>query len=320
MIKRSPELEAITTRFLHALTQSNGEMMQNLLHSSAPLVFCGSADNEVFRDDFYRTHYARHISEMPTGIFRDTTVEGYEGGELGWCFFTGTYQIPSTGKEAIARVSIVYALDNGIWKVQHMHNSFPTPNLDAMGYEHPALDDLLDAAASADPQVGQSGIAAVMFTDIAESSALAEIVGDAAWAARVRQHMDTLKGHIEDAEGQLIKTLGDGTMSTFKSARTAMQAARSIQRTLAKDHVEPHLAVRIGIHTGDVVQAGDDFFGTVVNKAARVAGVAAGGEIRVSDATKIMVGGASEFVFEDLVRIPLKGLDGEHVVYRLRTD
>jgi adenylate cyclase len=75
--------------------------------------------------------------------------------------------------------------------------------------------------------------------------------------------------------------------------------------------------VRIGINTGDVVQSGDDFFGTVVNKAARIAGITGAGEIRISDATRIMVGGASEFQFSDPANVMLKGLEGDHQVYRI---
>ena len=96
-----------------------------------------------------------------------------------------------------------------------------------------------------------------------------------------------------------------------------MTAAKAIQLSLSKARQEPELQVRIGIHTGDVVQASGDFFGTVVNKAARVAGAAGPGEIRVSEATKIMVGGASEFSFADTARITLKGLEGEHQIHRL---
>ena len=112
-------------------------------------------------------------------------------------------------------------------------------------------------------------------------------------------------------------SLGDGTMSTFSSTRAAMTAANSIQEQISSQQDEPKLQVRIGINTGDVVQAGDDFFGTVVNKAARIAGIAGAGEIRISDATRIMVGGASEFQFSDPANVALKGLEGDHQLYRL---
>ena len=77
------------------------------------------------------------------------------------------------------------------------------------------------------------------------------------------------------------------------------------------------LRVRVGIHTGDVIRSEDDFFGTVVNKAARVAAVSVAGKIRVSDANRIMVGTTRDFDFEGSARVQIKGLDGDHLTHCL---
>lgn len=58
-----------------------------------------------------------------------------------------------------------------------------------------------------------------------------------------------------------------------------------------------------------------DFFGTVVNKAARINAAAAPDEIRISDATRILARASSDFQFDDTVTVALKGLDGEHIVH-----
>jgi adenylate cyclase len=176
---------------------------------------------------------------------------------------------------------------------------------------------LLDAAQTDDPQIGKTGIALVMFTDIVDSAVLATVSGDARWTTCVQRHIGQLTDIIETHTGKMIKSLGDGSMSTFTSAAAAMRAAQAIQNLLEADTTEPKLQIRIGVHTGDMIEAGDDFFGTVVNKAARVASAAIGGEIRVSDATKIMVDGSDAFDFEDMARVKLKGLAGDHTVYRL---
>ena len=322
MTTPSPELAAIAARWVKGMVSKNGESLVNMLTNEDSVLFCGTADKEIYRGDFFRQNYAAHVNEIPIGQLENVEIEAYESGDMGWAFWQGQIRFPTSSLSTnsqidTARVTLIFRLEQGIWKVQHIHNSFPVANVEAWGYEHAAFDALLNAAASVDPQVGKTGIAAVMFTDIVDSSALAAIVGDAAWTGRVKHHMKILQDHIETADGRLIKTLGDGTMSTFPSARAAMQASQSIQRSMAKDLAEPRLALRIGIHTGDVVQAGDDFFGTVVNKAARVASVAAHNEIRVSDATRIMVGATPDFSFEDTARVPLKGLDGEHVIHRL---
>lgn len=96
-----------------------------------------------------------------------------------------------------------------------------------------------------------------------------------------------------------------------------MRTAQAIQSALAEEAEEPRLQVRIGLHTGDVVAAGDDFFGPMVSKAARIAGIARPGEIRVFEATRSMIGGARDFTFSDPATIRLRGLDGTHLVHRL---
>ncbi len=317
MTTSSPELAAIARRWVKAMVSQQGATLVNMLTSDEALLFCGTADKEIYRADFFRDNYAAHIDEIPIGQLENVEVDAFEKGDMGWAFWQGDIRFPNQVRSGTARVTLIFSLEQGIWKVQHIHNSFPVSNVEAWGYEHSALDALLQAVSTADPQVGKTGIAAVMFTDIVDSAQLAGVIGDARWTERANQHMKSLGNEIAQADGRLIKTLGDGTMSTFPSARAAMRAAQAIQRGLAKDLSEPRLAVRIGIHTGDVVEAGDDFFGTVVNKAARVAGIAGSGEIRVSDATRIMVGDTSEFVFEDVAKVALKGLSGEHSVLRL---
>ena len=317
MTTPSPELAAIAARWVKSMVSQQGAALSNMLSQHDPVVFCGTADNEVYRDDFFRANYSEHVAEIPIGQLSDVEIEAHENGDMGWAFWHGKIRFPNANRSGVARITLIFQMDQGLWKIQHIHNSFPVANIEAWGYQHNALDALLVAAEEIDPGVGKTGIAAVMFTDIAESSELAAIVGDTAWSVRVNHHMALLKQQIETSEGRLVKTLGDGTMSTFPSARAAMLASQQIQRGMTEDSREPHLRVRIGIHTGDVVQAGDDFFGTVVNKAARVASVAAPNEIRVSDATRIMVGSTADFTFDDTARVPLKGLEGDHLIHRL---
>ncbi len=63
-----------------------------------------------------------------------------------------------------------------------------------------------------------------------------------------------------------------------------------------------------------MIEAGDDFFGTVVNKAARVATAAEPDEILASDATRVMIGGAQDFIFGDGTEVQLKGFEGCQMV------
>ena len=79
----------------------------------------------------------------------------------------------------------------------------------------------------------------------------------------------------------------------------------------------PALALRIGLHTGDVVQSEADFFGTVVNKAARITAAAEAGEVLVSEATRVMAGEAEDLALVPRGAVALKGFEGAHAVHRL---
>jgi class 3 adenylate cyclase len=109
-----------------------------------------------------------------------------------------------------------------------------------------------------------------------------------------------------------VKSQGDGVMVAFSSARRGLECAIGIQQALrehAERQPEQAVAVRIGLHTGEVVKEGDDFFGKHVALAARVAGAAQGGEILVSSLVKELAdtGGID---FGPPREVELKGLSG----------
>ena len=156
-----------------------------------------------------------------------------------------------------------------------------------------------------------------MFTDLVGSSTLASALGDQVWTPIITAHFAMISKHVEAHDGQFVKSLGDGTMSSFSSARSALSAARDIQTSLDADTSEPRLGLRIGLHTGDVVQSDDDFFGTVVNTAARITSSAGPGEICVSGVTRMMVGADASFSFSEPITAHLKGIKGEQTLYRL---
>ncbi|SDE31941.1 Adenylate cyclase, class 3 [Ruegeria marina] len=215
------------------------------------------------------------------------------------------------------RSTVIFRLAKGTWKIIHVHNSLPVNNVKGFGYEARGFEELLDAALSSPYELGPSGMASVMFTDIADSTRIAETIGDHLWTEAVRRHLRLIQKHNVEGGGKVVKSLGDGVMSSFSSARAALSTARMIQRANSAETTEPKLQVRISVHTGEVMASDSDHFGTVVNKAARIAALAAPGDICVSDATRIMVGGATDFVFHDQMTVPLKALEGEHSLCKL---
>jgi class 3 adenylate cyclase len=126
-----------------------------------------------------------------------------------------------------------------------------------------------------------------MFTDIVGSTSLAEAMGDRAWEAVLRQHDDLIRRTVVGRAGKVVNSTGDGFFVVFESARSAVDCAVAIQGALREHRVKSGFVppVRIGLHTGDANQRGDDFSGKGVHVAARVAALAGGDEIVASAAT-----------------------------------
>ena len=173
-----------------------------------------------------------------------------------------------------------------------------------------ALADVSDLRhhASAD------GTLTILFSDIEDSTALTERIGDRAWLHLLRAHDELVRAEVGNGGGTLLKALGDGFLAVFTSARRAIGAAVAIQRRLADAQLVADgvpLQVRIGLHTGDVVTEGGDVYGRHVNLAARVASSATGGEVVVSGLTHDLVAGSGDLGFGPERRLDLKGFAGE---------
>lgn len=316
-VRRSPEIEAIVLRWTGLVAEHRTSDLPHFLSRDDALVYVGSSDGEIWRGRVLRDGIAEHLAEVPDIVEEDRKVEAWENGDTGWALYTCRFSIPGTGASGVHRVTFVFVIERGGWKMVQHHISQPDSNLEKLGIEHKALNALVAAAQAGTHDFGEAGLASIMFTDVVGSTALAAAMGDNAWLRLLDAHSETVASCIRASKGTLVKSLGDGTMSAFTSARGAMEAAIAIQTQMARQQKEPQLAVRIGIHTGEVIRARDDFFGTVVNKAARIAASATAAEVRVSDATQAMVAGSPDFTFSDPITSELRGLEGQHLIYRL---
>jgi class 3 adenylate cyclase len=162
--------------------------------------------------------------------------------------------------------------------------------LGGLGFDMTAtLEDLvgsLDETASHElDRVSPTGTVTIVFTDVEDSTSLSPSMGDAAWADTIDRHLETVRQVVEQFGGTVIKTLGDCAMAAFNGAEAAVQAVIRLQKRMQ----DLDLSVRIGVHTGDVERVHGDYFGVAVNRAARVASAAAGGEILISSATARLV-------------------------------
>ena len=135
--------------------------------------------------------------------------------------------------------------------------------------------------------------------------------------ALLREHNEVIREHVAANTGYEVKSMGDGFMLAFRSAKDGLNCAIGIQRGIAaRNHsADESVEVRIGLHTGEAVQEEGDFFGKHVNLAARIGGSATGGEILVSSLLAQLVGPSGEFTLSERPAMSLKGLDGEHVTH-----
>lgn len=152
-----------------------------------------------------------------------------------------------------------------------------------------------------------SGTITFLFTDIEGSTQLWERYPDAMQAA-LAWHDELLRRAIESHHGRVVKSTGDGCLAAFASAAEAVAAIIDIQRALqagsgppTPDHdgapagVEPSSAagpvirIRAGLHTGQAERRDDDYYGTALNRAARIMSVGHGGQVLLSAATAALI-------------------------------
>jgi adenylate cyclase len=154
---------------------------------------------------------------------------------------------------------------------------------------------------------------AIVFADISGSTRLYETLGDAIARELVAQCLDLMTEQVNRHNGAVIKTIGDEIMSTFAAAEQAVEACMSMQEAVAEDlpqrneHTPPNFTIRIGLHFGPCILEGGDVFGDAVNVAARMAGIAKGGQIITTQDTAAALSPAVRSSTRHVDRIPIKG-------------
>ncbi len=150
------------------------------------------------------------------------------------------------------------------------------------------IEDLADWAEVERPDLARvtpDGRVVILFSDIEESTALNERIGDRAWVKLISSHDKLVSELVRKRSGHVVKSQGDGFMIAFARAEEAVRCGIDLQQALRRDAKRKRreeIRVRIGIHMGRSVRRGDDLFGRNVAMAARVAAQAVGGEILVS--------------------------------------
>ena len=155
------------------------------------------------------------------------------------------------------------------------------------------------------PSHSDRSLATVVLTDIVDSTTIATRLGDEEWRRLLERHDAIARRYVERYRGTLVKSTGDGFLATFGGP------ARGVECALAfRDAVEGlGLAIRVGIHTGEVENRGIDIGGIAVHIASRVEALASPGEVLVTRTVIDLISG-SRLRFADRGSHELVGVAG----------
>jgi adenylate cyclase len=181
-----------------------------------------------------------------------------------------------------------------------------------------AIDEFLsegESGAGRQPEL-PSGTAVILFADIADSTALTERLGDAAFREKARDLDGALRAAIRENGGTPVegKLLGDGVLGVFTSARQAIEAALRC----ASAGNDAGLPLHLGIHAGDVIREEANVYGGAVNIASRISGLSAAGEVLVSETVRSLARTSAGVAFEDRGERDLKGVSEPVRVWAVR--
>jgi class 3 adenylate cyclase len=154
-------------------------------------------------------------------------------------------------------------------------------------------------------------LATILFVDIAGSTEQVAAMGDKRWRDMLNEFYGRVREVLQHYRGREVNTAGDGFLVAFDGPARAIRSCKAIND--AMNSLE--LKVRCGIHTGECELVGDDLAGIAVHIGARVAGLAAPGEVLVSQTVRDLVAG-SGLTFEDRGTHRLKGVPDEWRLYR----
>jgi class 3 adenylate cyclase len=174
-----------------------------------------------------------------------------------------------------------------------------------------AIEEFL--VGSAAPTDADRFLAAVLFTDIVDSTGRAAALGDRRWRDVLDEHDRRVRATVERAGGRIVKSTGDGVLACFDGAARAVRCARAIVAEAA----QLGLVVRAGVHAGECERRADDVAGMTVHVAARVAALAGPGEILATGTVRdVLVG--TDIAFTERGRRSLRGVPGEWLVVAVR--
>ena len=163
-----------------------------------------------------------------------------------------------------------------------------------------------------------TGIVTFLFTDVEGSTRLWESDPDG-MASSLARHDEIMRRVIETHRGHVFSTAGDAFAVAFGSVGAGIAAAATIQlRLLEADWPGPPIKIRMGIHTGTAEERDGDYFGPVLNRAARIMSAGHGGQILLSSVTAGASDLEGDLSLRDLGTHHLKDLDEPEHLFEIR--
>lgn len=160
---------------------------------------------------------------------------------------------------------------------------------------------------------------AVLFADIAGSTRLYEVLGDARALELIGRTLEDLARVCRQHQGEVIKTVGDELLCLFDDALVAVQAATDMQLSVSKSSESSPMpiAVRIGFHYGEVLRTNTDVFGDTVNVAARVVSLAKGAQILSTGDTVALLTPAMQAAARPIDAFTLRGKESPLLIHEI---
>jgi class 3 adenylate cyclase len=190
--------------------------------------------------------------------------------------------------------------------------------LDMPAFEQQAGEVMarLSGTPTSRPPVVGAETAVILFTDIADSTALTEQLGDAAYVAKAKEFERSVRQAVRDSGGEDIEgvTLGDGVLAVFTSGTNAIEGAIRAHECAR----EAGFRLHVGIHAGDVLRTETGVHGGAVNIAARVCDAAPPGETLVSDTVRSLARTSVSVQFVDRGLHQFKGVSDPHQVFAVQ--
>ena len=167
-----------------------------------------------------------------------------------------------------------------------------------------------------------SAFRVIMFTDLEDSTAMTQRLGDKRAMDLLRIHNTLTRTALHDHDGREVKHLGDGVMASFKTADNAVDGAVAIQKAFSSyndQRADEVMKVRIGISAGEPVEEDGDLFGGTVQLASRLCAAAEPDQILVAQEV-VDISQSGRRKFTDHGGIILKGFQEPIHVFDLRWD